>query len=341
MAGTEQPGGQAGEMPPVFDPARKEEFERFRAQMMMQKRLRDNLSKIKHKIVVMSGKGGVGKTSVAVNLAMTLAMKGKSVGLLDMDLTGPDVPKMLGLEGNRLETDGKAIVPVVVPPGLKVVSIAFLLEKSDTPVVWRGPIKMGVIQQFLGDVAWGDLDFLVIDLPPGTSDEPLSIAQTIPDCDGAVIVTTPQEVSVLDVSKSINFARMVKLNVLGVIENMAGLVCPHCSKEIEVFSSGGGETAAKRYGLPLLGRVPMDPRVVRAGDSGRPFVNDLRGEPVALAFDGIVKELERITGERKSRMPGAVAKGPGVGAPWEQHDEAAASGHAGHDHGPGHEGHSH
>ena len=210
------------------------------------------LSRIKHKILVLSGKGGVGKSTVAVNLAVALAMEGRETGLLDVDFHGPSVPMLLNLKGQLFKaTDGGGIMPVESPYGLKVVSLGFALKNADEAVIWRGPMKMGVIKQLLTDVQWGDLDYLVVDFPPGTGDEPLSVAQLIPESDGAVIVTTPQGISLQDVRKSINFCRQLKIPVLGVIENMSGLMCPHCGKMIEVFKSGGGEAMAKEMGVSL------------------------------------------------------------------------------------------
>ena len=229
----------------------------------------NNLSKIKHKIVVMSGKGGVGKSTVATNLACALSRKGYSVGLLDVDIHGPNIPKMLNIESEVLTADDKGMFPIEVNPKLKVISMAFLLQDNQTPVIWRGPVKMSVIRQFLGEVHWGNLDFLVIDLPPGTGDEPLSIAQLIPNGD-AVIVTTPQQVALLDVRKAITFTRTVNMGVIGIIENMSGFVCPHCKKPIEIFKSGSGEGFSKEMNVPFLGRIPMDPRIAESGDSGKP-----------------------------------------------------------------------
>ena len=250
--------------------------------------VKENLASVKHKIVVMSGKGGVGKSTVAVNLAVALARRGRKVGLLDADIHGPSVPKLLGGPNLPLSVNEQGhIVPMTVPPGMKVMSIAFLVSDRDAPVIWRGPVKMGAIKQFLEEVEWGRLDYLIVDLPPGTGDEPLSVAQLIPSPDGAVIVTTPQDVALLSVRKSINFAKAVKLNVIGIIENMAGLVCPHCGKEINVFGDGGPEKAAKDMDVPLLGSLPLSPTVARSGDDGRPFVSAIN--------NGVAKTFEEIT----------------------------------------------
>jgi len=263
------------------------------------RKVRENLEKIKYKIVVMSGKGGVGKTTVATNLAFSLAMQGHEVGLLDVDIHGPNVPKMLGIEDQQLMVGEDGIIPVIVPPSLKVISMAYLIAEKDAPVIWRGPLKMGAIQQFLGDVAWGNLDFLVIDLPPGTGDEPLSIAQEIPGA-LALIVTTPQEVALLDVRRSVNFARQLNMDVLGIIENMSGLICPHCGARIDLFKEGGGEKVAQEYGIPLLGKVPIEPQIVRDGDSGRPFVLEHPDSASAKVFDDSVKKIIDLLKEKRN-----------------------------------------
>ncbi|RLD96978.1 MAG: ATP-binding protein [Aquificota bacterium] len=259
--------------------------------------LRSRLSKIKHRIMVMSGKGGVGKSTVAANLAWALAQKGFRVGLLDADIHGPNVPLMLGVEGRRLAMSPEGIEPLEVGPGIKVVSMSFLLHDSDTPVIWRGPLKMGALRQFLSEVNWGDLDFLLVDLPPGTGDEPLSIAQLINKMDGSIIVTTPQDVALLDSRKSVNFSKRVSVPVLGIIENMSGLVCPHCGGVIELFKMGGGEKAARELGVPFLGRIPLDPRVVELGDEGKPLVEAAPDSLAAKAFQSIVEGVLEKVGE--------------------------------------------
>ncbi len=235
-------------------------------------KLKKRMEKVSHKVLVLSGKGGVGKSTVAVNLAVALSAAGKQVGLVDVDIHGPSVPGMLGIEGMQLHGTEDSIYPFALGENLKVMSIGLLLRGRDDAVIWRGPMKMGVIRQFLSDVEWGELDYLIIDSPPGTGDEPLSVAQLIPDADGAVIVTTPQNVALSDVRKCITFCRQLELPVIGVIENMSGFVCPHCGKKTEIFTSGGGESMAESMGVPFLGRVPLDPEVVSAGDSGEPFV---------------------------------------------------------------------
>ena len=253
----------------------------------------ENLAGVKHKILVLSGKGGVGKSTVATNLALSFSMNGSEVGLLDVDIHGPDIPKMLGIEDERLAGGEDGITPVLCSPHLKVMSMAFLLPDKDSPVIWRGPLKMKAIQQFIEDVHWGELDYLIMDLPPGTGDEPLSVAHLIPDADGAIIVTTPQEVALLDSRKAVNFVRALSITIIGIIENMSGFRCPHCKKEIDLFKAGGGEKAAKEFGLPFLGKVPLDPKVAETGDSGEPFVLSYPESESAKAFKGIVKKIER------------------------------------------------
>lgn len=234
-------------------------------------RLNETLSRIKHKIIVLSGKGGVGKSTVAVNLAASLAAAGKQTGIIDVDIHGPSVPKLLGIEKIPLDQQQNRITPVQYSNNLKVMSIGSLLPDSSEPVVWRGPLKHNAIKQFIMDVEWGDLDYLVVDSPPGTGDEPLSVCQLIKDPDGAVIVTTPQDIALLDVRKSVTFCKRINLPILGVVENMSGFQCPHCSEIIDIFKSGGGEKMAEEMGVPFLGRLPLDPAITSGGDNGKPF----------------------------------------------------------------------
>ncbi len=255
------------------------------------KELTERLKGIKHKIIVLSGKGGVGKSTVSTNLAAALALEGKVTGLLDVDIHGPSVPGMLGLQNDPIQTHEGKFVPVSIGETLKVMSIGFLLRQPDDAVIWRGPMKMGVIKQFLKDVQWGILDYLIIDSPPGTGDEPLSVCQLIEDLDGAVVVTTPQQVSVSDVRKSINFCHQLKLPVLGVVENMSGFVCPHCGNETDIFRSGGGEYMARDMGVPFLGRVPLDPAVTQSCDDGQPFVHHYAESATAKAFKKIIENI--------------------------------------------------
>ena len=251
----------------------------------------ENLKNVKHKLIVMSGKGGVGKSTVAVNLAVSLARRGKTVGLLDADMHGPSVPKLLGIANLPLAVNpnGK-IEPFTVQGSLKVISIAFLLSDPESPVIWRGPVKMGAIKQFLEEVEWGSLDYLIVDLPPGTGDEPLSVAQLVPSPDGAVIVTTPQDVALISVRKSINFVKAVGLRPIGMVENMSGMVCPHCGKEIKLFNDGGVASASEKHGIPLLGKLPLSVKIAESGDSGKPFAASGDGGDSA-AFDEITDKI--------------------------------------------------
>ena len=259
-----------------------------------EKNIEETLSKIKQRLLVFSGKGGVGKSTVAANLGLALARKGKKVGLIDVDIHGPNLAMMLGVEGKRFAASSeKKIIPVPVTENLSLASMSFLLESPDLPVIWRGPLKMKLIQQFLGDVAWGDLDWLVVDSPPGTGDEPLSVAQLIP-ATGAVIVTTPQEVSLLDSRKAVAFARKLNLKILGIIENMSGMTCPHCGKPINLFKEGGGEKTAKEMGIPFLGKVPFEPHIVESGDIGKPFIVENPDSEAAKAFMGIVEKIMKM-----------------------------------------------
>jgi len=252
--------------------------------------LEERLGQIRHVVLVLSGKGGVGKSTVAVNLAVSLSLAGKRVGLLDVDIHGPSVPKMLHLEGATVQMKDGAIVPVE-KAGLKVMSIGLLLRDRDDAVIWRGPLKMGVIRQFLKDVDWGELDYLIIDSPPGTGDEPLSVCQLVKNPDGAVIVTTPQDVATADVRKSITFCRQLSLPVIGVIENMSGFVCPHCGETTNIFKAGGGERMARDMGVPFLGRIPIDPTIDEACDAGEPFVCDRDHSETVRAFRQIISPI--------------------------------------------------
>jgi ATP-binding protein involved in chromosome partitioning len=261
----------------------------------LQSQMKTALRGIKNKILVMSGKGGVGKSSTAVNLALALAQEGKSVGLLDIDIHGPSIPKMLGIEEQRLMNGPNGLEPVVCLHNLKAISIGFLLESSSDALIWRGPMKTSLIQQFLKDVHWGELDYLIVDCPPGTGDEPLSAVQYLTSAGGpvtgAVIVTTPQDVAVLDVQKSITFCHKLELPVFGVVENMSGLTCPHCGESIALFKQDGGRQLAERMKAPFLGSIPIDPAMVIGGDSGKPFMASHGKSPTAEVFRQIAGEL--------------------------------------------------
>ncbi len=268
------------------------QIEAYRKQVSEEgKNLKDRMSKIKHKIAVISGKGGVGKSTVTVNLAVSFAQKGNKVGVLDADIHGPSVPRLLGLGGQRVKTSPPGIFPVDGPLETKVMSIDFFLPEQ-APTIWRGPLKMKAINQFLSDIVWGELDFLFIDLPPGTGDEPLSIAQLLPELDGVVIVTMPSELSSAVVKKAITFAERLNMPIIGVVENMSGFVCPHCGQKTEIFGSGGGEKMAQETGVPFLGSIPIDPTVGVDSDKGHPFVLEHKDSVAAKAFVEIVNNVE-------------------------------------------------
>lgn len=252
-----------------------------------------SLGKIKNKILVMSGKGGVGKSTVSVNLALSLAKKGHQVGLMDVDIHGPDVVRMLNITGTiePPASEKELVKPLVYKDNLKVVSLEYMMKDRDEAIIWRGPLKIQAIRQFVADFDWGELDYLIIDAPPGTGDEPLSVAQTIPLVK-AVVVTTPQKVALADVRKSINFCKTVNVDIVGVVENMSGFVCPHCNETVDIFKSGGGEQVAREFDLPFLGRVPMDPKVVMAGDDGKPYLSSDEDSPAVGAFTKIVTAVE-------------------------------------------------
>ncbi len=236
-----------------------------------------NMRAINKKIMIMSGKGGVGKSTVAANLAARLAERGYKVGLLDADIHGPSIPKMFGIDEQNPTVDNDGIVPIKVTDNLCVMSVALLLEDKDAPVIWRGPAKMAAIKQFLEDVSWGNLDYLIVDLPPGTGDEPLSIAQLIERIEGAVVVTTPQDIALISVRKSIKFAEILNVPVIGIVENMGGIVCPHCDKKIDIFNKGGVKKASDDFGVPILGELPLDPAIAEIEDMGRVHI-DIGGE---------------------------------------------------------------
>jgi len=259
------------------------------------RRVKERMRKIKHKIAVISGKGGVGKSVVTVNLAAAFALNGREgrIGILDADIHGPCVPKIIGLKGQRLQVGPPGIFPAFGPLGIKVVSMDFLLPEQETPVIWRGPLKYQAIKQFLSDIVWGELDYLFIDLPPGTGDESLSVMQLLPEMDGVVIVTIPSEVSQDVVKKAISFAKQLKTPVIGIIENMSGFVCPNCGVEINIFKVGGGEKIANDMNVPFLGRIPIDPKICEDSDEGTPFILKHRDSAAAKAFIEIVKKIEK------------------------------------------------
>jgi Mrp family chromosome partitioning ATPase/predicted Fe-Mo cluster-binding NifX family protein len=274
--------------------------------------LQERLSRIGRTLMVLSGKGGVGKSTVAVNLALSLAAQGQRVGLLDVDIHGPSIPKMLGIGGQKVGVKDNEIIPIEAFGKLHVVSMGLLIENDDQPVVWRGPLKYNVIKQFLQNVMWGNLDYLVIDAPPGTGDEPLSIGQLIKERASAVIVTTPQQVATIDVAKCVTFCNQLELPVAGIIENMSGFICPHCGQEVDIFSKGGGKELASRMGVPFLGAVPLDPDIVKSGDSGTPYILTYTTSETAKRFDEIVDRITAANPSGNMDIPRPPAK-PGNG----------------------------
>ncbi|MGD9552587.1 MAG: P-loop NTPase [Candidatus Caldatribacteriota bacterium] len=264
---------------------------REQADREMIEKLKHNMGDIKHKILVLSNKGGVGKSSVAVNLSCALAEKGYQVGLLDADLHGPSVAKMLGFEGEKLTGKNGQIQPIQVRENLIAISMASLIESPDTPLIWRGPLKGVAIKQFLAEVNWGELDFLIIDSPPGTGDEPLSVCQLIPELDGGIIVTTPQEIALSDSRKCVQFLRNMNIPIIGIVENMSGFRCPHCAAKIDLFLTGGGEKAARDFQVPFLGAIPIDLQMVISADKGEPFIGNNNESETIKAFEKIVQSI--------------------------------------------------
>ena len=261
------------------------------------------MENIKHKFLVLSGKGGVGKSTIAVNLAVWLSMQGKNVGLLDVYIHGPSIPKLLNLGNQSLQADGDKINPILYGDKLKIMSIGFLLRNESDALIWRGPMKHNLIKQFVTDVCWGELDYLVVDCPPGTGDEPLSVVQLLGKIDGAVVVTTPQELAVVDVKKCLTFCRQLELPVLGVIENMSGFVCPHCNNRTDIFSGKGGEKMAADFSVPFLGSIPIETAMVSACDSGRPFIDLNSQSPTSqalrAAFEPLLQRNEQIQKDKE------------------------------------------
>ena len=278
-----------------------------RSQRLLQQReqieqLHIKMSKIKHKIAVISGKGGVGKSTITVNLAAAFAKSGHAVGILDADIHGPSVPRLLGLTGQQVQMGPPGAFPVPGPLGMKVISIDFFLPE-EVPTIWRGPLKMGAIRQFLQEIVWGDLDVLFIDLPPGTGDEPLTIAQFLPEMDGVIVVTMPSELSSTIVKKAITFALRLNMPIIGVVENMSGFVCPHCGTKTEIFQSGGGRKIADETGVAFLGSIPIDPKVGVASDQGKPFIIAHEDSAAAKAFTEIVDQVESYLIKREQQKP--------------------------------------
>lgn len=275
----------------------KDEIEELKEKLMLEQ----NICDIDHKIMVMSGKGGVGKSSIAANIAVGLSLKGRQVGLMDIDIHGPSIPRIIGLEGSPLKQSEEGLMPVEYSNNLKVMSLGFLIRDRKDAVIWRAPLKHSLIRQFLTDVRWGELDYLIVDCPPGTGDELISIAQLLEGADGAVIVTTPQDVAINDVRKSISFCCHVQLPVIGVIENMSGFICPHCGVATDIFKTGGGEKMASEMGVPFLGRIPIDPKIVEQSDSGKPFLQYFPGSETARAFESIISPLLSLSKEQERK----------------------------------------
>jgi Mrp family chromosome partitioning ATPase len=260
-------------------------------------KLENRLCAIKHKILVLSGKGGVGKSTVAVNLAVSLARAGNKVGLMDVDVHGPSIPTLLGMTGYRPEGDGQNLLPIQITKNLGVMSIGLLVEDKNAAVIWRGPMKFGMIRQFLRDVAWGELDYLVMDAPPGTGDEPLAVAELVSSGASAVIVTTPQDLAIADVRRSVSFCRELSLPVIGIIENMSGYSCPKCGEIINIFKAGGGEKLAKEMRVPFLGAIPLEPQITASGDAGKPFVEASEDAVLSTAFSSVASVIvDRLNG---------------------------------------------
>lgn len=256
--------------------------------------IKENLKEVRNITMVMSGKGGVGKSTIASNLALSLAKKGYKVGLLDIDIHGPNLPLILGVDKEHMEVSkDNRIEPVIINDNLKLASMGFLLPDKKEAIIWRGPLKMKVIEQFLKDIQWGALDWLIVDAPPGTGDEPLSMAQLVP-ATSAIIVTTPQEISILDVRKSVTFAQKLNLKILGIVENMSGLICPKCGEKIALFKEGGGERVASEMGIPFLGSIPIEPKVVEATDIGMPYITEYPDSIVAKAYKRIIENVFNI-----------------------------------------------
>jgi len=275
--------------------------ERAKKMQEQERRIKIRMAKIKHKLAILSGKGGVGKSTITANLAIALARKGHKVGVLDVDIHGPSIPKILGIRGRELATGPPGIFPAKGALDIRVISMDFLLPDDETPVILRGPMKMGVIRQFLADVAWGNLDFLLIDLPPGTGDEPLGIMQLISDIDGILMITAPSEVSQIVVKRAIGFTRELRVPLVGVIENMSGFVCPKCGAEFDILGTGGGQKISGELDVPFLGKIPIDQRICEDSDRGTPFIIEHAETPAAKAFMQVVDKVEGYLKQQGTR----------------------------------------
>lgn len=274
---------------------------RMQAILDEEKKVRERMSKVKHKIMVMSGKGGVGKSTVAANLAVAMSKLGSKVGILDSDIHGPSIPKILGVEGKHPTAGPTGIYPILSGYGVRVISMDFFLESSDLPVIWRGPLKMSAIRQFLGDVDWGELDYLFIDLPPGTGDEPLSVMQLLPEMDGTVIVTAPSDLSQTVVRKAVNMSRKMNIPVIGIIENMSGFVCPKCGAKYDLLGSGGGKRMAEEMNVRFLGHIPIDPKICEDSDRGVAFILENPGSESSKIFMEIARKIKEIVENKNNQ----------------------------------------
>ncbi len=263
---------------------------------MIQPEVKERMQHIKHKVVVLSGKGGVGKSTISANLAVAFTKSGARAGILDVDIYGPSIPKILGLEGEHPTVSDNSVLPVIGPLGIKVMSMGFLLRNADEAVAWRGPLVAKAISQFLSDVEWGELDILVVDLPPGTGDEILSILQSIPGVDGTLVVSTPQEVAVLGARRAIHLTQMMGVSVLGIVENMGEYVCPKCGERYRIMGEGAVERAASEYNVTYLGSLPMDPVIVRLSDEGKPFVTAAPDSESSKVFTTLVERISQQIG---------------------------------------------
>jgi len=256
-------------------------------------RIEANLDRIKHKLIVISGKGGVGKSTVAVNVAYGLSSQGYKVGILDVDIHGPSIAKMLGIEGEKLQMkeEGEFPEPIKVNENLYALTIATLVENPDDPIIWRGPMKMNVIRQFMQDIQWPELDYLIVDSPPGTGDEPLSVVQMLKKVDGSLIVSTPQDIALLDARKTIKFSQKMDVPILGIIENMSTFVCPHCGEKTDIFAGLGVEKAARDFDIDVLGHIPIDINIVKSGDTGKAYLKNNETQVSAIEFQSIVSKI--------------------------------------------------
>lgn len=281
------------------------DYSGLKEKIQQRERIEENLRNVKYKIVVMSGKGGVGKSTVTTGLATAIVSSGLSAGIIDSDMHGPSIPKLLGVDNLRgtIQGDDNYIYPLEINKNLKIISLDLLVDNKDTPIIWRGPLKMKMISDFLEKVKWGTLDFLLFDLPPGTGDEPLSIAQTLPSVDGVIIVTTPQEVALHSVRKSIRFAQELKMPILGIVENMSGFICPHCNKSVEIFGKGKTKKTAEEFGIQFLGEIPLDPKIAENGDKG--IIPDFSDKD-SVSANSILSIAKNVTDILKNRTKGEV-----------------------------------